>query len=167
MQSRCPKCGSERGDGSFESYTPGVPCRRCGYVENCPRCGLVHEEEVEHVPGAPEAPTKVSASEEPLPSPAEPQTTTEPEGGVVLKLVPRTPLGSVEQRRAICRRILLETLQRIEAGDVEEVFLLTLNSRSAPSPATYRWHFVDPIRMTGALAVAVTKFSMPPFVSIT
>lgn len=160
MESRCPQCGSERGDGTFVAYTPGVAC---------PRCGLVHQDEVEHVDGAPpDEPTKVSASEAPMPSPPEgTEDTPPPEGGVLLKLVPKTQSSNVEHRRSVCRKILLDTLQRVEAGEVDELFLFTINSRMAPSPVTYRWNFTDPIRITGALTVAVTKFSMPPFVSIT
>lgn len=135
-------------------------------TSHCPRCGNVIEETDHPCPRCFFEDTPPCPEKEPEQA-QEPSSARSQEGGVVLKLVPKTPLGGTESQRSVCRRILLDTLQRVENGEVDEIFLVTINSRQAPSPATYRWHFTDPIRITGALTVAATKFSMPPFVVIT
>jgi hypothetical protein len=88
--------------------------------------------------------------------------------GVVLRLVPPSlPGSSIEQQRANCRKILLEALTRIENGEVDELMLITVNSKVGVSPYTLRWQLVDPIRMSGLLGFVQVKLSSPPFVTMT
>lgn len=167
---KCPKCDKYSADG-FDgegAYTPGLPCSNCGHQEengptpSCPRCGTRPFTE-----GLPcdvcVRQQQVSTENQPPPaSPAE-----EPRG-VMLRLVPPSPPGaSIDQQRANCRKILLEALTRIENGEVDELVLVTVNSKQAPSPYTLRWQFVDPIRVAGLLGFVQVKLSSPPFVTMT
>jgi len=127
-----------------------IGCPQCSYEPYdphapCPNCGTPTSE-----PGVGAVVTPEAASKP----------------GVVLRLVPPVETSN-EARRAACRRILLEALQRIEAGDIEELVLLTVNVRQATSPYTLRWHFVDPIRMSGLLHYAAQHLSGPPYVHMT
>jgi len=160
FDNRCPKCGyPETFDGSsFKGlYTAGRVCDGCGYCE-------------EPQPTAEDEPAEQVSVTEPAASAAADVTPTQPPPapGVLLRLVPPlTKDATTEQQRANCRKILLETLQRIESGEVDELMLVTVNSKQAPSPYTLRWQFVDPIRMSGLLGFAQVKLSSPPFVTLT
>ena len=137
--SRCPQCGNE-GDPEAD-YTPGYRCHKCDYLERA-------------TPVEAEPPVEASEPED--------------SRGVVLRLVPPAASNaSIEQQRANCRKILLDTLNRVENGEVDELVLATVNSKQATSPYTFRWQLTDPVRAGGLLGVLQVKFSMPPFVLMT
>lgn len=136
---KCPQCDKSSADG-FDgegAYTPGLPCSNCGYNATVPAV-----------------------------EPVEPAPAPESRPGALLRLVPPAA-STAEQQRAACRRILLEALQRIESGEVDELVLLTVNSRQAPSPYTLRWQFADPIRMAGLLSYAAGYIGGPKFITLT
>lgn len=135
----CPQCGRFAAVSSDdkEAYTPGLRCPHCGYMEEGAATGA-------------------------------PASAPEEARGVVLRLVPPAASNaSVEQQRANCRKILLDTLNRVENGEVDELVLATVNSKQAASPYTFRWQITDPVRAVGLLGVVQAKFSSPPFVLMT
>ena len=99
--------------------------------ETCPNCGR----EREH----PEEPETAE----------EPETPAEPAFAPVLRLLPQS-VANAETKRAQCRRVLLEALQRLEESGFEELVLITINSKG-PNPYTLRWYFTDPMRVVGVL----------------
>ncbi len=135
-------------------------------MNRCPQCGRFAADgfdgEGAYTPGLPCA--NCGYREE---APVEPEPKEEPRG-VVLRLVPPGQGGaSIEQQRAICRKILLETLTRVENGEVDELVLATVNSKQSPNPYTLRWQMTDPVRIIGLLGVMHVRFSAAPFVTMT
>lgn len=134
---RCPQCGRFAADG-FDGEGTYTPGLPCA------NCGYREEA-----------------------APVEPEPKEEPRG-VVLRLVPPGHGdASIEQQRANCRKILLETLTRVENGEVDELVLATVNSKQSPNPYTLRWQMTDPVRIIGLLGVMHVRFSAAPFVTMT
>lgn len=131
----------------------------------CPKCDKASADgfdgEGKYTPGLP---CCNCGHTEPAAQPAAPAETES--RGAVLRLVP-TISANAESRRTACRQILLEALQRIEMGEIEELVLVTANSKQSPAPYNMRWHFSDPIRMSGLLHCAASRLGAPPFVTIT
>lgn len=118
-------------------------CSVCGgsswdSLEPCPNCGREPEPQESKPPEEPKPP-------EPLEEPEPPEPPLAP----VLRLLPQS-VANAETKRAQCRRVLLEALQRLEESGFEELVLITINSKG-PNPYTLRWYFTDPMRVVGVL----------------
>ena len=83
-----------------------------------------------------------------------------------LRLVPPPSADATEKNRATCRRILLEMLNRVEAGEVDELVVATINSKTSPTPHYLRWHFSDPVRTVGLMYFAATHFASSSFITM-
>lgn len=129
----------------------------------CPHCSYPNDPGYTYTPGLPCSNCGHRETAEPI----QPEAPTESRG-VVLRLVPSAQAdSSIEQQRANCRKILLETLTRVENGEVDELVLATVNSKQSPNPYTLRWQMTDPVRIIGLLGVMHVRFSGAPFVTMT